>query len=543
MKTLCGSNAKAVISLIIVMVLSGSVPADFRFGTAQNLGPTVNSSSSDGSPEVSSDGLTLYFDSMRGGGQGDWDIWTTTRMSGGNWVKPVPLPAPINGPYADAGPSISADGLSLYFASDRPSGYGSFDLWVTIRKTTDDPWEAPVNLGSRVNSDAYDNHPSISSDGLSLYFDSARPGGEGTYDIWVTTRRTTQDAWGKPMNLGPMVNSLSYELSPSIWCDNKTLFFDTRVPDRDVWVAFRQTPRGPWLIALPMGGSVNTYDFDSDPMLSADGSMLYFASDRPGGGGQDLWQVSISPIVDLNNDGVVDFKDFALFARSWRQDESKADIAPAPFGDGFADALDTAVLARYWLTDFSLVAYWKLDESNGTVANDAAGDHDGTLQGGPTWQPQGGRLAGALLLDGVDDYVTTDSVRDPTEGPLSVFAWIKGGSPGQVILSQANGADWLIAAVLNGCLKTNLKGDGRLGRALTSQAVVTDGAWHRVGLVWDSKNRVLYVDNVEVARDTQPFLTGMLTGLRIGCGNSGKAGSFWSGLIDDIRIYSRAVKP
>lgn len=79
--------------------------------------------------------------------------------------------------------------------------------------------------------------------------------------------------------------------------------------------------------------------------------------------------------------------------------------------------------------------------------------------------------------------MTTSPVRDPSEGPLSVFAWIKGGLPGQVILSQAGGADWLGAASPNGYLKTDLKGHGRLGRTLTSQAVVTDGAWHLAGFV------------------------------------------------------------
>jgi len=542
MKTQCGSNVTGMVSFILVVALSSGVRAEFKFGAAQNLGPVVNSPSSDGSPDISADGLTLHFDSMRGGGQGGWDIWTTTRPPGGDWTAPIPLPSPINSPSADAGPSMSADGLSLYFASDRPGSYGSFDLWVTTRKTKDDPWEPPVNLGSTVNSSDYDNHPSISPDGLSLYFDSARPDG-ADYDIWVSTRKTTQAPWGTPVNLGAVVNAFTIELSPSIWYDNRTLFFDSRLFDRDIWVAFREAPGGPWETAEPLGEPVNTWDFDTDPMLSADGSILYFASDRPGGAGQDLWQVPILPVVDLNGDGVVNFKDFAVFAGSWRQYESAADLAPAPFGDWAVNALDAAALAQNWLTDFRLLAHWRFDESEGDVARDGVGDHNGTLQGGPVWQPQGGRVGGALLLDGIDDYVTTGFVRDPAEGPLSVFAWVKGGSPGQVILSQAGGADWLIAAAPNGTLKTDLRSVGRFGRALTSQVIVTDGAWHRVGLVWDGKNRILYVDDLEAARDAQPDLKSMLTGLQIGCGSGRKPGTFWSGLIDDVRLYNQAVQP
>jgi Tol biopolymer transport system component len=543
MKTSCGSIERGMTALILVAALSGGVRADFMFGEARNLGPAVNSPSSDGSPDISADGLTLHFDSRRPAGQGDWDLWVATRAPGGDWTVPIPLPSPINSSSADAGPSMSADGLSLYFASDRPGGYGSFDLWVTTRKTKDDPWEPPVNLGPTVNSADYDNHPSISPDGLSLYFDSARPDG-ADYDIWVTTRKTTQAPWRTPVNLGPVVNSTTIELSPSIWSDGLTLFFDTRVPDRDIWVAFRETLRGPWETAEPFGGEpVNTWYFDSDPMLSADGSMLYFASDRPGGSGQDLWQIPILPVVDLNGDGVVDFKDFSMFARSWRQYESAADIAPAPFGDWAVDAFDAAVLAQNWLTDFRLLAHWRLDESAGDAARDRVGGHNGTLHGSPMWQPKAGKIGGALLLDGVDDYVAADFVRDPAEGPLSIFAWVKGGSPGQVIVSQADGADWLVAAAANGNLRTDLKSAGRLGRPLASQAVVTDGAWHRVGLVWDGKNRILYVDDVEVARDTQPDLKSMSTSLQIGCGSSRKPGTFWSGLIDDVRLYKQAVSP
>ncbi|MHC4677299.1 MAG: LamG-like jellyroll fold domain-containing protein [Planctomycetota bacterium] len=78
---------------------------------------------------------------------------------------------------------------------------------------------------------------------------------------------------------------------------------------------------------------------------------------------------------------------------------------------------------------------------------------------------------------------------------------------------------------------------------LLSQTVITDGQWHRVGFVWDGLYRALYVDDTLVAEDAQPGLTGSLGGLNIGCGNDLTAGTFFSGLIDDVRIYNRAVKP
>ena len=91
------------------------------------------------------------------------------------------------------------------------------------------------------------------------------------------------------------------------------------------------------------------------------------------------------------------------------------------------------------VNDPRLAASWRLDEADGIVAADSVGDKDGTLHGGALWQPEGGKTGGALLLDGVDDYVSTAFVLDPAAGPFSVFAWVKVG-PGQVILSQAGGS-------------------------------------------------------------------------------------------------------
>jgi len=78
---------------------------------------------------------------------------------------------------------------------------------------------------------------------------------------------------------------------------------------------------------------------------------------------------------------------------------------------------------------------------------------------------------------------------------------------------------------------------------LVSEFVITDGNWHRVGFVWDGSQRMLYVDDVEVARDTQDSLEGSAGGLLIGVGKALEPGSLWSGLIDDIRIYNRTITP
>jgi len=250
--------------------------------------------------------------------------------------------------------------------------------------------------------------------------------------------------------------------------------------------------------------------------------------------------------ADLNNDWKVDFSDFAVFAKCWKTDDLRGDIGPIPRPDGVLDVRDLALMGEYWLKEIpelGLFAHWKLDETEGSIAQDSVGDKDGTLNGNPVWQPAGGKVNGALELDGLDDYVSTPFILDPAAGAFSIFAWIKGGKPGQVIVSQIGGMNWLLADATEGKLMTELTIAGRLGRPLSSQTIVTDDDWHRIGLTWDGSNRKLYVDDVEVAKDTQTSPAGSTGGLYIGAGKGLEAGSFWSGLIDDVKIYDRAVTP
>jgi hypothetical protein len=193
---------------------------------------------------------------------------------------------------------------------------------------------------------------------------------------------------------------------------------------------------------------------------------------------------------------------------------------------------------------------WMLDEAEGDIAHDIAGDNHGKLYGGPAWQPVGGKIGGALLLDGIDDYVSTDFVLDPANGPFSVFAWINGGSAGQVVISQANGTGsgeiWLGADALLGKLMTGLVPPpaGRFVlQPLVSEFVITDNQWHNIGFVWDGSYRTLYADGAEVAKDTaiQNLLKSADGGLYIGAGKTLEPMAFFSGLIDDVRIYNMAV--
>jgi hypothetical protein len=548
-----GPSLVFVAAVAALAISPGPAVADFTFGHPVNLGPVVNNPSDDCMNCISADGLEIYIGCNRPGGFGSWDIWVTTRVTTDeDWGTPMNLGSPVNTGWGDAAAAISSDELTVYFDSDRPGGFGSWDLWVTTRATKADKWGIPVNLGPTFNysGSTLTGHPDISADGLTLYFGSDRPGGYGGGDIWVTTRETTDDSWGGPVNLGPTVNSTNAEADSSISSDGLLLFFGRPASASgrdDIWVTRRASVSDPWGLPVNVGPPVNTSADDWAPNVSADGRTLYFSSNRAGGyGGHDIWQAPIIPIVDFNGDGRVDLQDLLRLIESWGKDDPSVDIGPMPWGDGKVDEKDLEVLMSYWgqeLNDPRLAASWRLDETAGLVAVDRVGENDGTLHGGPIWQPEGGKTGGALLLDGLDDYVSTAFVLDPAARPFSILAWVRGGAPGQVIVSQIKGVNWLMAGASDGGLTTELKTSGRTGKALESAASVTDGAWHRVGFVWDATNRILYVDDVEVARDTQTGLAASAGGLYIGAGGTLTPGTFWTGLIDDVRIYDRAVKP
>ena len=217
-----------------------------------------------------------------------------------------------------------------------------------------------------------------------------------------------------------------------------------------------------------------------------------------------------------------------------------------PWGDGVVDIKDLIVLAGHLFTDYRAIAQWKLDELEGDIAFDSVGVYDARLYGEPLWQPTGAGTVGALQFDGTDDYASTNFIINPGSVEFSVIAWTKGSSPGQVIISQKSGfgnvgATWLGMDASDGKLITGLTSPA--GDPLESETVITDGQWHHIGFVWDGSYRTLYVDGIEVTKDTVALteLTSSTGGMYIGVGKDRASTSFFSGLIDDIRIYKKAL--
>jgi len=331
---------------MLVLVLCMVAKGDFTFGEPTNLGPVVNSSAYDFNPSIRADGLEMYFESDRPGGQGTYDIWFSTRASKeDDWGAPTNLGAPINTQDWQNTPCISADGLELY--------YSDWGLWVVRRATVYDPWGEPENDSLiNINTSNVNSTPHLSSDGLSLFLASWDP-----WDLYVSTRPTRDDIWSEPVNLGPAVNGINSSTwenyCPAISADGLVLVFSSDRPggygSNDLWMTRRAAIDAPWSQPVNLGPMINSERGEHSPEISHNGKLLLFSSNRREGrvGGLDIWQASIDPVVDLNSDGIIDAADMTILVDHWGDDDPFCDIGPTPFGDGIVDVQDLIVLAEH----------------------------------------------------------------------------------------------------------------------------------------------------------------------------------------------------
>ncbi len=222
------------------------------------------------------------------------------------FATPEPLPASINLPgHESLAPWVSANGLTLYFTSDRPGGYGKFDIWVSERSSTDAPWGAPVNLGPTINTADPDGLPSLSADELTLYFgdgnaDGWTPrGGSDNLQIWVSTRATRQSPWEPPTVLEPSVSSSDDECCPSPSQDGLSMYFTRYGAQPGYFVAQRNSVTEPWRAATRLPSTINEGTWHMSSFISAADRHLFFDSNRSGSYGlNDLWLATRASATD-----------------------------------------------------------------------------------------------------------------------------------------------------------------------------------------------------------------------------------------------------
>ncbi len=235
----------------------------------------------------------------------DDDVEDTPRFS--DWSAPVNLGPPVStlltgspSEGADFNPFISRDGLSLYFASDRPGGFGGFDIWVSERPSVSDPWGEPQNLGPNVNTPSTENSPALSPDGRRLYFQSDRPGGFGKLDLYVSERRRKRDnlAWQAATNLAGNIDTLFDEFSATLFEDDETgtttLYFTSNRPGvggNDIYASIlNDDDEEETFQPAVLVPELSTPDNDGSLVFRRDGLEVIHSASRPGSiGGNDLW--------------------------------------------------------------------------------------------------------------------------------------------------------------------------------------------------------------------------------------------------------------
>lgn len=256
-----------------------------------NMGFNVNSEYRDYFPALTADGKTLIFSRVVDGNE---DFYTSERQDD-KWGKAMPLSANINtAQFNEGAQSISPDGKYLFFTGcNRPDGLGRCDIYLSIKEGKQ--WGKAINLGKVINSEYWESQPAISPDGNTLYFVSNRPGGFGGYDIWKS-ELTAESHWSTPVNLGPSINTAYDENTPFMHSDGKTLYFSS-----DGWpgmggkdLFFSKITKDGWQKPTNLGYPINTHNEEIGLIVNADGTEGLFSSNLEGGFGElDIYRFKL----------------------------------------------------------------------------------------------------------------------------------------------------------------------------------------------------------------------------------------------------------
>jgi flagellar motor protein MotB len=280
-----------------------------------NLGEGINSSNHEYINSVSSDELQLYFTRRqlndKAVAKGE-DFYFSSRVSNTDkWKPAIKLKPPINSSHDEGALFIAPDGRFLLFAGcHRPEGYGSCDIYAV--KILGDKTSDPINLGPVINTNAWETQPSLSSDGRSLFFVSNRAGGKGQSDIWMS-RLQDNGEWTNPENLGEEINTQKSEMAPYIHPDGQTFYFSSDghvgMGGMDLFVS-RIDSAGNWSGPLNLGYTVNTPSDEINIIVNAWGDKGYISSNQHDGqGGYDIFEFELTgaakPVASTFMKGIV----------------------------------------------------------------------------------------------------------------------------------------------------------------------------------------------------------------------------------------------
>lgn len=264
-----------------------------------NLGPNVNSRYDDYWPSLSADGQKLVITRMvpeinGRGTHGFQEDFFYSILGPNGWSNMKEMGPPLNTPDNEGAQSISANGrLMVYTVCNRPGVIGRCDIYYSEREN--EAWSFPKNMGPPINTSAKETQPSLSADGRTIYFSSDRPGGKGKLDLWMSTRND-DGTWSNPVNLGDSINTPGNEMSPFIHQDNNTLYFSSDyllgMGGFDIFMAKRDK-NGNWTHVKNLGYPINTCGDEVGLIVNAAGNTAYYASDMDKEDGKDIYKFEL----------------------------------------------------------------------------------------------------------------------------------------------------------------------------------------------------------------------------------------------------------
>ncbi len=255
-----------------------------------NLGNMINSPDNEYFPGIPADDQTLIFTRLINGRNEDFYI---SKKQGDKYSFAANMGFPINTDGNEGTISLSADGQYIFYtACNREGAYGSCDIYLS--RLDGNTWAEPINLGPPINTIAWESQPSLSYDGKTLYFSSNRPGGYGKSDIWYTTYK--EGRWTPPINMGPDVNTSGDEQSPHIAKDDQTLYFNSNghpgMGGVDLYISRKVSGR--WIKPENLGYPINSMKDETCLVIASNGIDAYIARDGiDSKGGLDIYKFEL----------------------------------------------------------------------------------------------------------------------------------------------------------------------------------------------------------------------------------------------------------